>query len=186
MTTRLAVAMLVLALTGDALARAPKPPLCRDGRFVTPPGSAPLVAGSVAATPDALVVGGGTPTIAIAGVCPAVKVHLRPTKKGTVVTAAWPRNACGATRVRLRATIDATCRAMQGVLRVPRSAPVHFVAPRCGDGLPCDVRRELRFSEGAHVDDEDVVAARLDLFRDEGVFEAFGIHGAQDCDRSHK
>ena len=37
MTTRLAVAMLVLALTGDALARAPKPPLCRDGRFVTPP-----------------------------------------------------------------------------------------------------------------------------------------------------
>src|SRR5213080_3367207 len=131
MTIRLAVATLVLTLAGAASARAPKPSLCHDGRFVTPPGAPSLVAGTVATTPEALVL--AAPTISIPGRCPAVKVRLRPTRKGLTVVAAWPRNTCGPTRVRLRATIDARCEVIRGVLRAARAVPVTFAAPRCGD-----------------------------------------------------
>ena len=131
MTIRLAVATLVLTLAGAASARAPKPSLCHDGRFVTPPGAPSLVAGTAATTPEALVL--AAPTISIPGRCPAVKVRLRPTRKGLTVVAAWPRNTCGPTRVRLRATIDARCEVMRGVLRAARAVPVTFAAPRCGD-----------------------------------------------------
>ena len=131
MTIRLAVATLVLTLAGVASARVPKPSLCHDGRFVTPPGGPSLVAGTVATTPEALVL--AAPTISIPGRCPAVKVRLRPTRKGLTVLATWPRNTCGPTRVRLRATIDARCEVMRGVLRAARAVPVTFAAPRCGD-----------------------------------------------------
>src|SRR5207249_29582 len=76
-----------------------------------------------------------TPTIAIAGHCPAVRVRIRGTRKGTKVVASWPKNACGPGKVQLTAMIDAGCHAMQGVLRVSKSRPVHFIAPRCGDGM---------------------------------------------------
>src|SRR5206468_3801592 len=82
-----------------------------------------------------LVIGGVTPTIAIAGHCPAVRVRIRGTRKGTRVVASWPKNACGPGKVQLTAMIDAGCHAMQGVLRISRSRPVHFIAPRCGDGM---------------------------------------------------
>ena len=131
MTIRLAVATLVLTLAGVASARVPKPSFCHDGRFVTPPGGSSLVAGAVATTPEALVL--AAPTLSIPGKCPAVKVRLRPTRKGLTVVAAWPRNTCGPTRVRLRATIDARCEVMRGVLRAARAVPVTFAAPRCGD-----------------------------------------------------
>src|SRR5436305_1243882 len=132
MTIRLAVATLVLTLAGAASARAPKPSLCHDGRFVTPPGAPSLVAGTVATTPEALVL--AAPTISIPGRCPAVKVRLRPTRKGLTVLATWPRNTCGPTRVRLRARIDARCEVIRGVLRAARAVPVTFAAPRCGCG----------------------------------------------------
>src|SRR5205814_962073 len=61
------------------------------------------------------------------------QVRLRPTRKGLTVVAAWPRNTCGPTRVRLRATIDARCEVIRGVLRAARAVPVTFAAPRCGD-----------------------------------------------------
>ena len=131
MTIRRAVAILVLTLAGVASARVPKPSFCHDGRFVTPPGGPSLVAGAVATTPEALVL--AAPTISIPGKCPAVKVRLRPTRKGLTVVAAWPRNTCGPTRVRLRATIDARCEVIRGVLRAARAVPVTFAAPRCGD-----------------------------------------------------
>jgi len=131
MTIRLAVATLVLTLAGVASARVPKPSFCHDGRFVKPPGGPSLVAGAVVTTPEALVL--AAPTISIPGRCPAVKVRLRPTRKGLTVIAAWPRNTCGPTRVRLRATIDARCEVMRGVLRAARAVPVPFAAPRCGD-----------------------------------------------------
>ena len=83
MTIRLAVATLVLTLAGVASARVPKPSFCHDGRFVTPPGGPSLVAGTVATTPEALVL--AAPTISIPGKCPAVKVRLRPTRKGLTV-----------------------------------------------------------------------------------------------------
>ena len=132
-----AVATVVLLLTGAASARVPRPTVCRDGRFVTPPGAPPLLAGTAATVPEALVVGGeaGPSTIAIAGRCPAVRVRLRGTKRGTKVTASWPRNACGPTKVRLKATIDPGCHTMLGVLRAFRSPPAGFAAPRCGDGV---------------------------------------------------
>ncbi|TMA38495.1 MAG: hypothetical protein E6J83_15340, partial [Deltaproteobacteria bacterium] len=135
LTRQLAVAAVVLAVSATASARAPKPPVCRDGRFVTPPGAPLLVAGAIAGTPEALVFGGSTPTISIVAHCPAVRVRLTATRKGMRVVASWPKNACGPARVRLRATIDAACQAMQGVLRGSRSPPVHFIAPRCGDGV---------------------------------------------------
>ena len=131
MTIRRAVAILVLTFAGVASARVPKPSFCHDGRFVTPPGGPSLVAGTVATTPEALVL--AAPTISIPGRCPAVKVRLRPTRKGLTVLATWPRNTCGPTRVRLRATIDARCEVMRGVLRAARAVPVTFAAPRCGD-----------------------------------------------------
>src|SRR5438552_10792114 len=131
MTIRRAVAILVLTFAGVASARVPKPSFCHDGRFVTPPGGPSLVAGTVATTPEALVL--AAPTISIPGRWPAVKVRLRSTRKGLTVVAAWPRNTCGPTRVRLRATIDARCEVMRGVLRAARAVPVTFAAPRCGD-----------------------------------------------------
>ena len=131
MTIRRAVAILVLTFAGVASARVPKPSFCHDGRFVTPPGGPSLVAGTVATTPEALVL--AAPTISIPGRCPAVKVRLRSTRKGLTVVAAWPRNTCGPTRVRLRATIDARCEVIRGVLRAARAVPVTFAAPRCGD-----------------------------------------------------
>ena len=109
--------------------------MCRDGRFVTAPGAPPLLAGATVAVPEAVVVDGGTSTIAIAGHCPAVQVRLRGTSRGTKVTASWPKNACGPAKVRLRATIDPGCHAMRGVLRASKSPPTRFVAPRCGDGI---------------------------------------------------
>src|SRR2546422_10470620 len=81
---RLAVAV-VAALVfsfGTASARPPKPPVCRDGRFVTAPGAPPLLAGATVAVPEAVVIEGGMSTIAIAGDCPAVQVRLRGTKRG--------------------------------------------------------------------------------------------------------
>ena len=135
LTRQLAAAAVILAVAATASARAPKPPVCRDGRFVTPPGTPPLIAGAIVAAPEALVIGGATPTIAIAGHCPAVRVRIRGTRKGTRVVASWPKNACGPGKVQLTAMIDAGCHAMQGVLRVSRSRPVHFIAPRCGDGI---------------------------------------------------
>src|SRR5438094_382724 len=131
----LGAAAVILAVAATASARAPKPPVCRDGRFVTPPGTPPLIAGAIVAAPEALVIGGATPTIAIAGHCPAVRVRIRGTRKGTRVVASWPKNACGPGKAQLTAMIDAGCHAMQGVLRVSRSRPVHFIAPRCGDGI---------------------------------------------------
>jgi len=135
LTRQLAAAAVIIAVAATASARAPKPPVCRDGRFVTPPGTPPLIAGAIVAAPEALVIGGATPTIAIAGHCPAVRVRIRGTRKGTRVVASWPKNACGPGKVQLTAMIDAGCHAMQGVLRVSRSRPVHFIAPRCGDGI---------------------------------------------------
>ena len=135
LTRQLAAAAVILVVFATASARAPKPPVCRDGRFVTPPGTPPLIAGAIVAAPEALVIGGATPTIAIAGHCPAVRVRIRGTRKGTRVVASWPKNACGPGKVQLTAMIDAGCHAMQGVLRVSRSRPVHFIAPRCGDGM---------------------------------------------------
>ena len=135
LTRQLAAAAVIIAVAATASARAPKPPVCRDGRFVTPPGTPPLIAGAIVAAPEALVIGGATPTIAIAGHCPAVRVRIRGTRKGTRVVASWPKNACGPGKVQLTAMIDAGCHAMQGVLRVSRSRPVHFIAPRCGDGM---------------------------------------------------
>ena len=135
LTRQLAAAAVIIAVAATASARAPKPPVCRDGRFVTPPGTPPLIAGAIVAAPEALVIGGATPTIAIAGHCPAVRVRIRGTRKGTRVVASWPKNACGPGKVQLTAMIDAGCHAMQGVLRISRSRPVHFIAPRCGDGM---------------------------------------------------
>ncbi len=135
LTRQLAAAAVILVVFATASARAPKPPVCREGRFVTPPGTPPLIAGAIVAAPEALVIGGATPTIAIAGHCPAVRVRIRGTRKGTRVVASWPKNACGPGKVQLTAMIDAGCHAMQGVLRVSRSRPVHFIAPRCGDGM---------------------------------------------------
>ena len=135
LTRQLAAAAVILAVAATASARAPKPPVCREGRFVTPAGTPPLIAGAIVAAPEALVIGGATPTIAIAGHCPAVRVRIRGTRKGTRVVASWPKNACGPGKVQLTAMIDAGCHAMQGVLRVSRSRPVHFIAPRCGDGI---------------------------------------------------
>jgi len=128
------VAVALLMLSGASSGRVSKPPVCRDGRFVTPSGAPPLLAGIAATVPDALVVEGGTSTIAIAGRCPAVRVRLRGTKRGTKVTAVWPKNVCGPTKVRLKATIDPGCHTMEGVLRASKSPPTGFIAPRCGDG----------------------------------------------------
>ncbi|TMA32039.1 MAG: hypothetical protein E6J79_19445 [Deltaproteobacteria bacterium] len=127
-------AVALQVLSGASSGRVSKPPVCRDGRFVTPSGAPPLLAGLAATVPDALIVEGGTSTIAIAGRCPAVRVRLRGTKRGTKVTAVWPKNACGPTKVRLKATIDPGCHTMEGVLRASRFPPTGFIAPRCGDG----------------------------------------------------
>src|SRR2546428_13247641 len=94
---RLAVAV-VAALVfsfGTASARLPKPPVCRDGRFVTAPGAPPLLAGATVTVPEAGVVEGGTSTIAIAGHCPAVQVPPRGTSRGTKGSASWPESARG-------------------------------------------------------------------------------------------
>jgi len=131
-------ALLLVALpvlSGTASARPSKPPVCRDGRFVIPPGAPPLLAGATPSAPEAVVIEGSTSTVSIAGQCPAVRVHLRATRRGTKVTAFWPRNACGPTKVRLKATIDPGCHTMQGMLRASRFPPAGFAAPRCGDGV---------------------------------------------------
>ncbi len=110
MLTRLVLVLLAVLWVAPALAA--KAPLCPGGAFRATPESLPLVPNSAA---DGIVVGNGEAVIL--GSCGRTQAKLKRSRKGTKVTAKWL--ACDGTngKVRLKATIDETCRGMRGTLR---------------------------------------------------------------------
>jgi len=109
------------------------------------PEKAQACAGDFVATVQLLPVAGGRAIVAIdngrvaiAGVCPPAKAHIKATRHATSLRAAWPKGACSSAsgRVRLRATISAACSQLTGTLVVGRSHEALRGAPSvCGDGV---------------------------------------------------
>nr|AIA12212.1 Kazal-type serine protease inhibitor domain protein [uncultured bacterium] len=108
---------------------------CPDGEYVVD-GTPLLSSPDGAFTRDVITIAGDA--VAIASGCPATTAAIKPTRRGTLVFAAWP--ACGdARRVRLRAFVSKSCGSMRGrfVTRRPRSVR-RFVAEQtsCEAGTP--------------------------------------------------
>jgi hypothetical protein len=116
--------VLVTAVVATVAVAAPRPPRC-PGRYLVPHGT-PLGPGAAIVLDDA-------GRVAIAGICPPNRNALRGRAR---VRARWAR--CAALRaVRLGAVVADDCMRLAGRLRVGRSRPIAFAAPRsvCGDGV---------------------------------------------------
>jgi hypothetical protein len=124
-------AVLVLATIHPALA---KPSVCPEGRFVQ---ATRILPGAANESFDAVIIQNGQ--IAIASGCDPARVHLKATRKGTRVRAAWRR--CGdLRRVRLSGTIvedGEPCRRLIGTLRAKKTDASALSATRttCGDTI---------------------------------------------------
>jgi hypothetical protein len=145
------VVMLALVLM-PAMAGA-APVACTSGVFSVI--GRPLIPSRSFDTPDLLTVEEGT--IAIASGCPAAPLDILLTPKGTVIRATWAE--CGGKRrVRLRARIRPSCRAMSGVI-VANGLRRPFLAadcggercrpPMCGTNAACDPSAFCRKPVGA-------------------------------------
>lgn len=101
-------------------------------------------------TSDAITIANGT--VAIASGCPAGAARIRESARGTRLRAVWP--SCGSVqRVRLRATIDALCGTLHGVLTTRRPRTIRrfdattatpaicggIVGIGCAEGQFCDL-----------------------------------------------
>lgn len=118
--------------------RRPKPAACPGARFVVTPGAPPLIAGAASPALDVVEVGaqGAARTVALASGCDPVRAQVKTTKRGTRLTARWPR--CGEVQsVRLVALIQPGCDRMAGTLKAKRARRQTFEAIRseCGDRL---------------------------------------------------
>jgi hypothetical protein len=102
-------------------------PRCDGGAFVIHMG--PRLIASATGTHDVVLVSPPA-SVALVGACTPTRLRGR----GGRVVASWPKHACGdARRVRLRATFDADCQTLLGLVRAAGSRPVRFAASRCAD-----------------------------------------------------
>src|SRR5262249_46223230 len=132
---RLAAVAACGLLVAVASARTPKPPLCTSGRFIVPATDPPLFAAPTLPAQVELLAA-RRPQVLTRDRCPAVRVRLRATRRGTTLLATWTAGACGVPgKVRLKGTIVDLCQTLTGTLKIPKSRPAELVAPRCGDGV---------------------------------------------------
>src|SRR6059036_3707450 len=107
-------------LVAIASARTPKPPLCTTGRFLVPASDPPLFAG--VSVSEVELRAGSPPQVVIRGGCPAVRVRLKATRRGTTLLATWAAGACGVPgKVRLKGTIVDLCQTLTGTLKKTKS-----------------------------------------------------------------
>ena len=124
--------MTLIAPASGALGKAPRPPLCDDGRFVVD--GAPLLPDPGSSGVDAVVV--ARPDIAVASGCSRTQGQVRRTRKGTLLKAKWRSCAHVAGTVTVGALIGPGCDTLSGKIRA-RKARINrrFTATRgrCGD-----------------------------------------------------
>jgi subtilisin family serine protease len=125
----------LLALVAPAAAKPAKREPCPPGRFLVTTG-APLLPSGTTPDPEAVTLGSAN-TVAVASGCTAVAGRVKVKGKKTRVSARFPAGSCAGTtsKVRLVATIDASCASMRGKL-VGKKLRSPFRASRstCGDG----------------------------------------------------
>jgi hypothetical protein len=122
----------LLTLNDGALAKNQARTACPGGRFMS---DAPLVAGDTDPQAGAVVLNGGE--ITVGGSCTATTAVVQRMRHRTRVRAAWASCSGLVGRVRLRATIGASCATLTGVIRA-RHHHHHFVAsrqPDCGNEI---------------------------------------------------
>jgi hypothetical protein len=125
MRARLLVAMGLLA----AHVAAARPPLCGQGRFVSD--VAPLLGGDDSPAGADIVLADGQ--VRLGGTCAPTTARLARAARGTMLRARWA--VCGTVRgVRLRATIDARCAALRGIVRTRHPRGRTRVTASCRDG----------------------------------------------------
>ncbi len=125
-----ACGLIACLLAARAFAHPEKAQACA-GDFVAPVQLLPVAGGRAIVAID-------SERVAIAGVCPPTKAHIKATRHATSLRGAWPKGACGSAsgRVRLRATITAACSQLTGTLVVGRSHEALRGAPSvCGDDV---------------------------------------------------
>ncbi len=125
--------LLFVALTHQGVLAKTKYTPCAGGRYIVIGGQ--LIIGPGTPTIDTVIFGSQT---AIASGCSPVSVKPRANKAGTKFTVVWPvcTNVVG--KAKLTATIDPTCRTMNGQFRVKKSKVFKkftAVLSRCGDGI---------------------------------------------------
>ncbi len=129
---RLLVLAALAALAGTADAK--KVPPCAGARYLVT--GAPVVSGGAAVAPDTIVIGS---TISIGSGCAPVRVKVKGSKKGTTVSAAWPKGCAGAAgKVTLSGKIDSACRTLTAKVRGKKAKlkrDLTATRSSCGDGV---------------------------------------------------
>jgi hypothetical protein len=99
-----------------------RPPACPGGAFVVAAGTPVVKQGEPQQTaPDFVAVGTSEDAgaqAAIASACPQVSAKIRARRRGTTVSAVWPKGTCQGTsgRVRLRGRILSDCEVLRGTV----------------------------------------------------------------------
>jgi hypothetical protein len=124
-------------IPGVARAAGRAPCTDADVRFLAVPAQTAFLAAVRTATPDALVLGGGTVSIVSStDECGPTQARLRRVKGATLLRARWGSCSGVTGAVRLTARIVGGCSQLKGTLRVGRHRPRRIRAARstCGDG----------------------------------------------------